>query len=145
MAASYSIGYAKDTAEARSIEDVIVEFRKKHAAPRFFTWLVGYFVALGIFLMICALLLWIFLPPRFVSMPLLPVVAQRSLQIIVALCSTTFLAYLIWSYFTSEPPPFSFRYVLLYMDKEPRQKTVWVLASTIAIEIIVAVLVSFII
>ena len=135
MMARYSIYNASDTTEASSIKDVIVEFRKKHGTSRLLTWTVGLFLGVGLLFLAMV---------EFATLAMLLTGPYRSLNFIIALCSITFLAYMTWSFFTNDPPAFSFRHTLLYMGKEPRQNVVWVLVSTILIEIVVVVLVSFI-
>ena len=139
MDAKYWIRGTSNVAEARSIEDVLVEFRNRHRTSRLFSWLsvflLGYPLGFLLFLELALLSV------RSWSRGLL---GYGPVDILVIICSTAFLLYTLWSMTTSDPPSFCFRHSLLFIGKEPGNNAVWALVSAIVVGIIVAVISSFI-
>ena len=132
--ADYSIRGAKDAAEARSIEDVLVQFRNRHGVSRLMS--AGWGFLLG---MVGFVVIYFDFTLGFVMRP-----EGRVFEFLIGLCGVASLAYIVWSYYTRNNPSLSFRHSLLYMDKEPGNSALWILISTVVIGIVVAVLSSFV-
>jgi hypothetical protein len=130
--ASYTVYGTESVEEARSIEDLIVQFQKRHGAPRFLGGLSGFVMGLGLIIGLeIALSLSI---QHGLSLPI-----QRML-LATDLCIIASLGYIAWSYTTDEPPTISFRHAILYMEKEPQNSVFWAFVFALLIAVIGAVI-----
>lgn len=135
--ASYWIRDAADMDQARSIEDLIVAFFKKRSASRVFSPFVA--VILGLLLVMLAFSEFGEVAKHLRGDP----IEYLPLQLFMSICSITFLLYIVWSSYTDETPSFSFFHSLIYVQ-EPRSNAVWILVSSILIEILIALFFTFI-
>jgi hypothetical protein len=131
--ADYVVDGAKDISEAKSIEELIIEFRRKHKASPILSLWPGY--------LICTIagLGFLILSVR-IPMSSSPV---YHVFLVGAICTLSLLGYFVWASFTNETPPLSFRHFLLYMDSEPKNNVFWVLVSGILTAIVATLLTSF--
>lgn len=134
--ATYTVDGAKDVAEARSIEDIVIQFQKRHGAPRILGGVSGFGVGIGLVILF-ELALGLSVRGGWSA-------STQRVLFVTDLCLIASLAYIVWSYFTDEPPPSSFHHAILYMEKEPKNNIFWVLVSTILVAVVGAVIFSFI-
>jgi hypothetical protein len=137
--AAYRIEGAKNVDEARSIQDLVIEFRKKHRASPLLSAIRGLMIMM---IMLFALfMLWA--APSSLSPLKGNIVAERIL-LVATICVLAFVAYSIWAYLTSDTPSLSFHHSILYIGKEPKNSVFLTLASTILVAIIGTLVASFI-
>ena len=132
--AKYTISDAKDMNQARSIEDTITEFFKKHTMPRLFSPYVGIILAMSLFLVA-------FTQVEGVVSSYLrgSVLAYRPFVLLVGICAGVMSVYVAWSVMTAESPPISFVHSVVYLDK-PTNNSMWILVSTILVGIVISVI-----
>lgn len=139
--AEYSIDGAADVTGARSIETILLDFRNSHGAPRFMNSFWAYFIAIllgviGTFDLELLLLGHLIVP----AWPL--TLGGRVVIVSIGVCVLTLLGYIVWSFVAKEPPPFSFYHSLLYMRKEPKNSSFWILVFTLVVEAVMGSITS---
>jgi hypothetical protein len=110
--ASYEIEDAKDTSEARSIEDLIQQFFKKHRVSRLLSPWVPMLLITP--LIIGPLVLFTLVWRTYLEGLILP---YRPLYLFGVISLIIFGMYIIWSSRTEEPPEFSFIHSIIYFEK----------------------------
>jgi hypothetical protein len=134
----YSIYNARDTSEARSFEDLILTFFKKHRVSRVANLFLGEMLILMMSFFACFSLL----QPVIQSFYFGRFLAYRGLYIFSAICLIALIAYIIWSNFTPDTPSFSFYHSLIWIE-QPKTNAKWALVSTILVGIVIGYLSSF--
>jgi hypothetical protein len=132
MSATYSIQGARDISQAKSIEDTIVQFFRKHATSRICSWVWG--LGLGFALLIITLVDTSLMTSSFSIGNISP---YGPLYLLIGICSIALIAYILWSSFTENTPSFSFIHSIIYLD-HPHNNAVWILIFTIISGIIIS-------
>jgi hypothetical protein len=132
----FSIYNARDTGEARSFEDLILTFFKKHSVSRlanlFGEMLVGFTSFFA-----CILLLKSVVQSFYFGQFL----AFRELYIFSSICLIALLAYIFWTTYTSDTPSFSFYHSLVWVE-QPKTNAKWALVFTILVGVLIGYLSS---
>lgn len=136
--ARYSINDAKNTGEARSFEDIILTFFKKHRVSRIFTSSTPYILSSP--LLIGTILLFAMIIRSFTSGSYLQ---YRGVLLFGCICIVTFSLYAIWSSTTKETPPASFFHSILYIE-QPKSNIPWAFVSSIVGGLLVSIIWSLV-
>jgi len=136
--ADYKILYAQDMSQARSIEDIIIEFFKKYSVSPVFSW-IGAIVS-GTFLFFVALLS---IGPVVSSYFQGTALTNRPFFLLIGISASVLVVYILRSVFTPEPPPISFVHSIVYFERRPNH-AIRILALTILVGIVVSVISNWI-
>lgn len=126
--AHYAVRNATSLKEANGVADRLIGFRGRHAASIFLDPFVGSLLVIALLFVafVAGVIAWSCLFQSCGGLfPASLWQTFRPVDILCVVCSVAVAAYIVWSYFTKDPPSLSFRHSILYMDKEPKNSVLW--------------------